>query len=147
MATTKRRQGGCLCGAVRFEVSVPEAKYNICHCGACRKWSAGPLMAVHCPADAAFERAETLTWFRSSDWAERGFCGRCGSSLFWRLADDPGAMLIVAADAFDKTDDLELDRHIYVDAQPARYAFADRRPRITEAELMAELGIAPQGDG
>jgi hypothetical protein len=52
-------------------------------------------------------------------------------------------MLVIAADALDKSDDLVLDRHIYVDAKPARYEFADDRPRLTEAEVLAELGIDP----
>ncbi len=140
------RTAGCLCGAVRFEIPVPQAKFNVCHCGMCRRWSAGPFMAVHCPAQANFTEDSGLTWYRSSKWAERGFCGRCGTSLFWRLAGDPAAMLAVSAEAFDDADDLRLDRHIYIDAKPARYAFADDRPRLTEAQFLAELDMTPAGD-
>ena len=50
----KRHSGGCLCGAVRFEVTAPENTYDMCHCGMCRKWSAGPFMTVHCSGDAKF---------------------------------------------------------------------------------------------
>jgi hypothetical protein len=103
-------------------------------------------MAVHCPGNAKFTKDEGLTWYRGSKWAERGFCARCGSSLFWRLADDPDAMLVVSAEAFDDSSDLTLDRHIYIDAKPPRYEFNDNRPRVTEAELLAELGIEPAED-
>lgn len=137
------RAGGCLCGAVRFEVSVPEPKYSVCHCGMCRKWSAGPFMAVHCPGKATFTKDEGLAWYKGSEWAERGFCSRCGTSLFWRLAAEPDKEIIVSVEAFDEAADMTLDRHIYVDAKPKRYDFADSQPRVTEAELMAELGIAP----
>ena len=146
MASNQIRSGGCLCGAVRFEIPVPEAKFNVCHCGMCRRWAAGPFFAVHCPAQANFTKESGLTWYRSSKWGERGFCGRCGTSLFWRLAGDPTAMLAVSAEAFDDADDLSLDRHIYIDAKPARYAFADDRPRLTEAQCLAEIGVTPAGD-
>ncbi len=143
---SKKRRGKCLCGTVRFSVSVPDPTFSICHCDYCRRWCGGPLMSVHCPGDATFDDDASLRWYRSSDWAERGFCGTCGSSLFWRLADDPGAMLIVAVDAFEDAGDISLHRHIYVDKKPGRYDFSDRQPRITEAELMAELGITGEGE-
>ena len=52
----------------------------------------------------------------------------------------------LASDALEEAGDIALHRHIYIDAKPDRYEFADDRPRITEAELMAELGI-PEGGG
>lgn len=143
MTADKVRHGGCLCGAVRFEVSPVKKSFTICHCGTCRKWSAGPFMSVHCKGGGTFTKKDGLTWYRSSTWAERGFCARCGSNLFYRLAENPDAMLTVAVDAFDDADDLTLARHFYIDAKPARYDFADDRPRLTEAELLAELGITP----
>lgn len=139
MTTGEIRAGGCLCGAVRFEVEVPELTYAICHCGMCRKWSAGPLMSVHCPGNATFTEDTGLAWYRGSEWAERGFCNTCGTSLFWRLANAPEELLIVSVEAFDTPDDFELERHIYADVQPGRYAFADDTPRVTEAEVMAEF--------
>jgi hypothetical protein len=144
MAEKQSRSGGCLCGAVRFEVTVAEKTFNICHCGMCRKWSGGPFMAVHCQGAGTITKKDGLAWYRGSKWAERGFCNRCGTSLFWRLAKHPEALLNIAVDAFDDAGDLTLDRHIYIDAKPARYDFADNRPRITEAELLAEFGIAPE---
>ena len=103
-------------------------------------------MAVRMEGGVTFDAEEALVWFRSSDQGERGFCSRCGTSLFWRLAEDPAAMTVVSAEALDDAEDLTLERHIYIDAKPARYDFVGDQPRITEAELMAELGIAP-GEG
>ncbi|PLX39005.1 MAG: hypothetical protein C0606_00205 [Hyphomicrobiales bacterium] len=141
-----RRSGRCLCGAVSFSVSVPRAKFSICHCSMCRRWSAGPFMAVHCKTDLEFADPEPVGWYESSAWAERGFCSRCGTSLFYRLSNSPEGMLAVSAEAFDDKDDLELKQHIYVDQQPSRYAFADDAPRLTEAEVLAKFGITPQGE-
>ncbi len=137
-----RMRGQCLCGAVRFEADVPERTYSVCHCGMCRRWSGGPLMSVHCPEPRTeWLNDEGLTWYEGSPWAQRGFCSRCGSSLFWRLAQQPDGMLIVSVDALEDAADFKLDRHIYSDAKPDRYEFADDRPRVTEAEVMEELRL------
>ena len=141
-ATESRMRGRCLCNAVEFEVDVPERTYSICHCDMCRRWSGGPLMSVHCPEPRTeWLNDEGLTWYQGTPWAQRGFCSRCGSSLFWRLAQEPEGMLIVSVDALEDDGDFTLDRHIYSDARPDRYDFADDCPRVTEAELMKELGL------
>jgi hypothetical protein len=109
----------------------------------CRKWSGGPFEAAH-GADLKVESGDGPSWYRSSDWGERGFCSRCGTVLFWRFADKSQDVVAVSVEALDETDDLTLFRHIYIDSKPARYDFADDRPRLTEAEFLAELGIEPE---
>jgi len=135
--TEGKRSGGCLCGAVRFEIALAAPEFSICHCGMCRRWCGGPFEAAHCASAPAFANDDGLVWYRSSDWGERGFCGRCGTSLFWRLADKPD-VAAVSVEALDEASDLTLSRHIYIDRKPARYDFADDRPRVTEAEFLAE---------
>ena len=140
--TRNRMRGQCLCSAVEFEVDVPERTYSICHCGLCRRWSGGPLMSVHCPEpNTEWLNDDGLTWYQGTPWAQRGFCSKCGSSLFWRLAQEPEGMLIVSVDALEDDGDFTLDRHIYSDARPDRYDFADDCPRVPEAELMKELEL------
>lgn len=134
--------GGCLCGAIRFQARVPQQMFSMCHCGMCRRWCAGPFMTFHTEGPLEFVAgAGSVTWYRSSKWAERGFCSHCGSSLFWRMVEQPDLLMQVSVDALDDPSGFALRRHIHVDAQPARYAFADDRPRITEAELLEERGI------
>ena len=140
MSETDKESGGCLCGAVRFDVNVPEKQFAICHCSMCRKWSAGPFMSVHCPGVGAHISQDTgLSWYRGSEWAERGFCSKCGTTLFWRLTETPDDMLIVSVEAFDNAEHFRLAEHIYVDEQPERYAFADDCPRLTEADVLAQF--------
>lgn len=110
---TKTYHGSCLCGAVSFETENLLPNSSACHCGQCRKtsghvWASSYTMQ----ADVRFTSDRGLTWFKSSDWAQRGFCNQCGSSLFYRLNDDP--RLIVAAGAWDDADHLKLDKHIFV---------------------------------
>ncbi|MBU1175152.1 MAG: GFA family protein [Alphaproteobacteria bacterium] len=74
--------GGCQCGAVRFHASALMANPHICHCRMCQK-ATGQLMVA-----AVGVREEHLVWtrgaptiFMSSDYAERGFCPHCGTTL------------------------------------------------------------------
>lgn len=76
-------RGSCHCGGVGFVVSGQMRDVVICHCTQCRRWS-GHVWAASRAAEFRLVQDETLVWFRSSAHAERGFCQRCGASLFWR---------------------------------------------------------------
>jgi len=144
MSDEPRRQGGCLCGAVRFEIVLDEPRFGVCHCGMCRRWSAGPFFAVHAPAAGGrLLEDRGLAWYSSSAWARRGFCRECGSSLFYQLVGSDEPDWIVSAEALDDAEGLSIGSHIYVDSKPDRYDFADDAPRLTEAEFLGSMGIEP----
>ena len=126
--------GRCLCGAVTFEADAVETGYHACHCGMCRRWSGGPLLAARV-GGVTFAGEDAPATHASSEWAERGFCRRCGSSLFYRLRADGGFLLAVGA--FDDQTPFTLDGEIFVDHKPAGYAFAGEHPRLSEEETMA----------
>ncbi len=113
--------GGCLCGAVRFEADDVPHEMGVCHCGQCRRWASGPYFAVRGDG-VRFEGEENLGRYRSSGWAERGFCRTCGSSLFYHMLEEPFYML--AAGAFDDQSGFRLARQVFIDEKPAFYAFA-----------------------
>jgi hypothetical protein len=85
MAGKTERSGSCLCGAVRISIRTTGKSVGACHCSMCRKWAGGPLLVIECGSDVHFERNDSISVFSSSDWAERGFCSKCGSHLFYRL--------------------------------------------------------------
>ena len=132
--------GQCLCGAVRFTAKGVETQYHTCHCGTCRHWGGGPAMAASVEG-VSFEDETALSWYASSDWAERGFCSRCGSSLFYRMKQ--GDMLIAWIGSFEDQTPFELAGEIYIDAKPPGYAFAGEHPRHTEEEFLSSLGMGP----
>ncbi len=103
MTVAKMRRGQCLCGCVSVAIPASKVEVGVCHCDTCRKWCSGPWMAIHSP-EATVE-GETLEVFRSSAFAERGFCARCGSAIFHRPQDGPE--LAVSAGLF-KPDDFWL---------------------------------------
>ena len=79
--------GGCLCGAVRYEVVGPLRDVENCHCSRCRRIN-GHFGAYTAAASAALTLTEAcgLSWY-VADGRERGFCASCGASLFWRPID------------------------------------------------------------
>ncbi|TRD22079.1 GFA family protein [Palleronia caenipelagi] len=143
MRETACQTGGCLCGAVRYRLTEAPEGYGACHCGMCRRWSGGALLAVQVsPGGVAWQGEGAIRTYASSDWAERGWCRECGSNLFWRLTA-PGpmqGMVALSAGSLDSLDGLELTSEIYIDHKPAGYAFAGERQRMTEAEVLAAFG-------
>jgi hypothetical protein len=120
--------GSCLCGGVRYEVRGALRDVVACHCSQCRKTSGHFVAMTNAPTTAiAFSAADSLTWYRSSESAERGFCKRCGGNLFWReLAGDT---ISIAAGTLDPPTRLRIERHIFVADKADYYEITDGAPR------------------
>lgn len=129
------RHGACLCGASRF-TARPEHGAHACHCENCRKWSGGIFLSVHCGTSVVFNAEAPLVRYASSEWAERVFCGRCGSSLVWQMKD--GSAQIVSIQAFEDPGAFIIDSQIYVDHKPDNYALANDTEMLTEADVIAK---------
>ncbi|MFY0595944.1 MAG: GFA family protein [Cognatishimia sp.] len=121
--------GGCECGSVRFEVKNLRDTVTGCHCGQCRRVS-GHFWAstMANKEDYRFLKDDGLTWFKSSDWAERGFCANCGSSLFYRMFDENH--MSVGAGCLDDASGFTMGRHIFVKDKGDYYDIADDAPQI-----------------
>ena len=131
-------KGNCLCGAVGF--TSPEARnIGVCHCGFCRRWSGGPMLAVHCGPKVEFTGAEHIAVYPSSDWAERAFCKTCGTHLYYKLLAT--GEYFVPAGAFD-SNDFQLASQIYIDKKPPYYAFVNETPMLTEQQVIEKYSSA-----
>lgn len=134
------RTGGCYCGGVKFHLTQEVSETGACHCGMCRKFSGGVYLGVQVPPDGlVFDSDETLTTYKSSAWAERGFCGRCGSSLFYRvtLAGPMQGVWHLGLGALDDGNGVALTGEIYIDRKPDGYHFAEKTHQMTQAEVEA----------
>ncbi|MFT4793353.1 MAG: hypothetical protein ACJAVR_003130 [Paracoccaceae bacterium] len=141
-----RRSGGCLCGAVRFHATVEQHDFSACHCDACRRWGSGPFFAV-AAADVVFEDDASLRRHRSSDWAERGFCATCGSSVFYRLVNQSDAAEYqMSVGALDDQSGLKLTQEVFVDRNRGAYAFAGPLTQLTQAECFARYAPKTEDD-
>ncbi len=124
-------RGSCLCGAVRFEVTGSLPPPDACHCTQCRKHSGHFFASTDVRRGAlTIEGADALSWFRSSDKAQRGFCSKCGSSLFWDPLDQIKHDWIgVAMGAFELPTNTKLKVHIYVAEKGDYYDIVDGLPQ------------------
>lgn len=135
MSDTISAAGHCLCGAVRFEASLCSPEVDVCHCGMCQRWAAGPFLAVGIEANSLrIEGADELQTYPSSEWGERLFCRKCGTPLFWRTRD--GRYIAASAGSLIDKSQLRLAREIYVDEKPAYYDFANATVRLTGQEAL-----------
>ena len=132
--------GHCLCGAVTYIAEDVETDIHSCHCGMCRRWNGGPAFAASV-AKVTFEGEQNITRYDSSAWAERGFCNRCGTNLFYRLKEADHYVLSMGT--FADQAPFNLAGEIYIDEKPLAYDLAGDHPRLTGEEFMASL---PQGD-
>lgn len=121
------RTGACLCGAVRFRTHGPVREVVYCHCSQCRRQTGLHYAAT----DVARERLEVtgedmVRWYRASDEAQRGFCGTCGSALFW--LSNTSEKISVMAGAFDEPSGLVGGYHIFCADKAAFYENDDGLP-------------------
>ena len=76
--------GSCLCGGVRFKITAPFRRANICHCSRCQKHSgAAGLAQGRVPRESftLLVGSELIETYRPPDGMAKVFCRRCGSSL------------------------------------------------------------------
>ncbi len=130
-------QGHCLCGAVT--VTAPDhTSLDACHCSMCRRWGGGPALMIACGSELTIEGKESLTTYRSSAWAERGFCSTCGSHIVYRLI--PSGEHFVPAGLFQPDIGFQFKAQVFIDRKPSYYSFADSTHDLTEAEVFAQFG-------
>ncbi|MBS9716968.1 GFA family protein [Pseudohalocynthiibacter aestuariivivens] len=141
MANEMELTGRCMCGAVKIVATARKPTVAACHCNMCRQWSSGPFMGVNCQ-NAAFEGEESIGRTRSSDWAERGFCTKCGSNLFYHIIDSKDYQ--IAAGLFDDQSKLRMSLQVFTDSKPKFYEFSNETKMMTGAEVAASFGPSPK---
>lgn len=121
-------KGSCLCGAVTFEVDGPLNPPDACHCVQCRKQTGHFLVSTDVPRTALrVQGMDHVTWFQSSEKVRRGFCSRCGSTLFWDpiFRDWTG----IAMGAIDGATGTKTKMHIFASQKGDYYEIADGLPQ------------------
>ena len=133
-------KGRCLCGAITLEVTEHSRELSACHCAMCRRWTGAVLMGFDAP-EAAVRVTGSPRIFRSSSFAERAFCGECGSHLWFR--DIEGDVLEIMPGLFERDAPLTLVREVFIDAKPAGYAFAGEHVRVDSVDYAADNLVVP----
>lgn len=116
--------GSCLCGIIAFTVSAALKPPDACHCSQCRKQSGHYWASTDVQRrDLVIRGEQNIRWFQSSAKVRRGFCGSCGSVLFW----DPlhRDTIAIAMGAFDAPTCTELHMHIFTADKGDYYSISD----------------------
>ena len=121
--------GSCLCGGVTFEITGDMPPPSACHCSQCRNQSGHVWSSTHIPdANLTLTSSYSLRWYAASDVARRGFCGTCGSFLFWKPKGE--AATSVAMGSLVAPTGLHLARHIFTADKGDYYPITDDIPQL-----------------
>ncbi|MFB2553648.1 GFA family protein [Ensifer soli] len=121
--------GRCGCGAVSFTLSGALPAVGYCHCSQCRRQTGLYYASVTVDKGAlVWDGLEQASIYRSSETAERGFCRRCGSALFWR--EDGAGEVSIMAGLLDMPSGLQGGYHIHCDDKGDFYPIADGLPQF-----------------
>jgi hypothetical protein len=112
------RTGGCLCGAIRYELLSDPSVAAICHCTHCQRQS-GALFSTNLvvPESDYRQSGDTAIYTDRGDSGQsvwRHFCGTCGSPITSRVAVMPG-LVIVKAGTLDDFKDVAPAVEVYTD--------------------------------
>ncbi|MEP2641007.1 GFA family protein [Roseobacter sp.] len=139
--TPRTLHGRCLCGAVRLTVQMQSASLQACHCDMCRQHTSGMFISVD-TVPGTLQVDGPAQSYASSDWAERGFCGVCGSTLWYGTRED--GMRHPAAGLFKEAGDGRMALEFFADKCPQGYALAGDHRRLSTDETIALF--ADEGD-
>jgi hypothetical protein len=107
MEETMKATGGCLCGAVRYEIDGEPVFAGHCHCKDCQKSTGtGHVSVVAVPSNAVKITGQTKAYSVTADSGQpytRNFCPVCGSLIFGLPAAMPGVSTVTAGTLDDPT--------------------------------------------
>jgi hypothetical protein len=127
--------GGCLCGAVRFEVTEPLVSAGYCHCTRCqrRTGTAAAISGRIVPGSLrVLSGSDLVRSYEPPEGFAKEFCSACGSALWSRNPRDP-EMISVRLGAFDGDPGIRPSyRQFVAYAAPWEAIPADGLPRYAE---------------
>lgn len=132
-----KKIGKCLCGSVELEVECSSTEIAACHCSVCRNWAGGPMFAIDCKDAVKISGESHVVRYDSSDWAERGFCNKCGTHLFYYLK--PANQYHIPVGLLGDMNDFVFTHQIFIDEKPSCYAFENETQNMTGAEVFAQF--------
>lgn len=128
----ERLEGGCQCGAVRYEIGGPPLMAALCHCSMCRRANAAPAVAwaMFRDTDIRFV-SDGRREYASSPEARRGFCAACGTPISFTASFVPG-LIDITIGSLDRPEALAPTLHYWDSRRLAWMKFADDLPKYPE---------------
>ena len=115
----------CLCGRIQLRTYGYHRDVENCHCVQCMKTHGHYAAYTNVQEqNVKFLKKRTLKWFRSSKRAKRGFCRKCGASLFFKLIGSNN--ISIAAGMFNGPTKLKTKKNIFVKGKLDYYKLDNR---------------------
>jgi len=119
----------CLCGGIKLKTQGYHRNVQNCHCIQCMKTHGHHAAYTNVEErNVKFLKKRTLKWFKSSKRAKRGFCNKCGASLFFKIID--AKTLSIAAGMFNRPVKLKTTMNIFVKGKSDYYKLDSRMPKF-----------------
>jgi len=113
MSNNSKKIVSCLCGKVKFMVKGNLRHVLNCHCSQCMKTHGNFAAYTSTLEDnLKFISKKTLKWYRSSQKAKRGFCNKCGASIFFKFINND--TISISAGLFKNPTGLKEKMNIFV---------------------------------
>ena len=113
MSSRNNKIISCLCGGIKLKTKGSLRHVLNCHCNQCMKTHGNyAAYTTSLDKDIKFIKKGTLKWFRSSKKAKRGFCKKCGDSMFFKFLDSN--KISIAAGMFKNPTKLKTKMNIFV---------------------------------
>ena len=124
-------RASCLCGSIKIKTQGYHRNVHNCHCIQCMKthgnYAAYSAIQI---VNVKFLKKKTLKWFKSSKKGRRGFCNKCGASMFFRSMDSKD--IHIAAGMFNKPVKLKTEMNIFVKKKLEYYKLDNRLPKFNK---------------
>ena len=130
MSSRNNKIISCLCGGIQLKTKGPLRHVSNCHCRQCMKTHGNYAAYTNAlEKDIKFIKKGTLKWFKSSKKARRGFCNKCGASIFFKFlgSDD----ISIAAGMFQNPTKLKTTKNIFVKGKLDYYQLDDKLSKFS----------------
>ena len=134
----EKHEGGCYCGAVRYEISGKPAWSGHCHCRSCQMALGGAFVTwAKVPATDFAVTKGAIKICEKTPGIKRGFCGDCGTTLTYDAehevdGQDWSADAWFSATTLDDPAIVSPSAHIYVSNQQPWIKLDDKLPVFDE---------------
>ena len=95
-------------------------------------------MAMDSGTQVNYKGEDSISVYESSEWAQRGFCKTCGSSLYYKLKAN--GQYFIPVFLFDLDfESVKLKTELFIEEKPSFYEFANETHKLTGEELFAQF--------
>tara|TARA_B100001123_G_C15158625_1_gene966536 strand:+ start:301 stop:723 length:423 start_codon:yes stop_codon:yes gene_type:complete len=123
------KSASCLCGGIKIKIKGKLRHVNNCHCSQCMKTHGNYASYTACPEkNVVFVNKKTLKWFKSSKLAKRGFCAKCGASIFYKRFNSEN--ISISAGMFKNPSSLKTYSNIFTKGKLDYYKLDPRLPKF-----------------